>query len=68
MEKNISVLCKFDSNGKLIKDSFYKYTDNIGFTGIINYNDSLYITGNRKVKGEKYEGNALVVKYDFDLK
>ena len=67
-EKNISVICKFNEKGKFIKDSLYKYTDNIGFTGIINYKNSLYITGNRKVKGEKYDGNALIVKYNKDLK
>ena len=67
-EKNISVICKFNSNGKIIKDSLYKYTDNIGFTGIINYKDNLYITGNKKEKGKKAEGNALVVKYNYDLK
>ena len=66
-ENNISVICKFDSNGKLIKDSYYKYTDNLGFTGIVNYNNNLYITGSRKEKGKEYDGNALIVKYDYDL-
>ena len=66
-EKNISVICKFDNNGKLIKDSYYKYTDNLGFTGIVNNNNYLYITGSRKEKGKEYDGNALIVKYDYDL-
>ena len=66
-ENNVSVICKFDSNGKLVKDSFYKYTDNLGFTGIVSYNNSLYITGSRKEKGKKYDGNALIVRYSFDL-
>lgn len=67
-DRNISVVCKFDMNGKLIKDSFYKYTDNIGFTGIIYHNDSLYISGNKKEKGEKIDGDALIVKYSPNLK
>ena len=48
VDNNIGVISKYDMYGNLIKSNYYKYTDNLGFTGIVRYESSLFIVSAKK--------------------
>ena len=55
-------------NGERLATTNYSYTDNFGFTSIVNINDSLYVMGSKKVDEDKssYDTDSLIVKYDLE--
>lgn len=60
----VGILCKYDLNGEFITFNDYKYTDELGFGGITNIGDELFVCGaNRYSKNNTY---AMIVKYDLD--
>ena len=63
-EGHVGLLCKYDLEGNLLQYNDYKYTDDIGFSGIVEMDGFIYISGsNRKVGSVT---NAMIVKYDKD--
>ena len=60
----LGIICKYDLNGKFISYNDYKYTDELGFSGIEIINDNIYISGSNR--GSKNYINAMIVKYDLD--
>ena len=66
---NVGIVSKYDLEGNLIKSVNYKFTDNLGFTGITINNDNLYVVGAKKINEDKndYDTDALIIKYDKDL-
>ena len=65
---NIGIISKYDMNGNHIKTSEYKYTDGIGFSGIVRVDDSLYIsTAKNSGAGQDNKNiDAMIVKYSLD--
>lgn len=60
----VGIVSKYDMNGEFIKSTEYKYTDNLGFTGIDYFNGRILVSGAKK----NSDGvDALLVKYNFDL-
>ena len=55
-------------NGERLITTNYSYTDNFGFTSIINIGNNLYAVGAKKVEKDKssYDTDSLIVKYDLD--
>ena len=43
----------------------YKYTDALGFTGIVELNDYLYVSTGKRITDSDTDG--MIVKYDLDL-
>ena len=63
---NIGIISKYNDKGKLLDTSKYKYTDDLGFTGIVCYNKHFYVTGGKKNVNTS-DVDAVIVKYERDL-
>lgn len=63
-ENYLGIVCKYDMNGNFITYNDYKYTDDIGFSGIVNIGDKIYISGANRVN--KNNTDAMIVQYDMD--
>ena len=65
VDNNIGVISKYDMQGNLIKSNYYKYTDNLGFTGIVRFENSLFIVSAKKEESDKTD--ALIIKSNLEL-
>lgn len=65
-ENYLGIICKYDMNGNLVAYNDYKYTDDIGFSGIVNIGSRIYISGANRVS--KNNTDAMIVEYDTDCK
>ena len=65
-ENNIGIISKYNDKGKLLDTSKYKYTDDLGFTGIVCYDKHFYVTGGKK-NVETTDVDAVIIKYERDL-
>ncbi|MBQ3510976.1 MAG: hypothetical protein IJA30_01615 [Bacilli bacterium] len=63
---NIGIISKYNDKGKLLDTSKYKYTDDLGFTGIVCYDKHFYVTGGKKNVNTS-DVDAVIVKYERDL-
>ena len=63
---NIGIISKYNDKGKLLDTSKYKYTDDLGFTGIVCYDKRFYVTGGKKNVNTS-DVDAVIVKYERDL-
>lgn len=61
---NLGILCKYDMEGNFTAYNDYKYTDGIGFSGIVNIDDKIYISGANRV--DEFNTDAMIVEYDSD--
>lgn len=64
-ESRIGVINKYDLDGNLVTSNDYKYTDALGFTGIVELNDSLFVATGKRITTS--DSDAMIVKYDTDL-
>ena len=60
----IGVICQFDLEGNLLDFKDYYYTDELGFTGIVSYQDNIYVSGSKRI--DEVHTTGLIVKYDLD--
>lgn len=60
----LGIICKFDLNGNFINYNDYKSTDNIGFSGIVNIGEKIFVSGANRVS--KNNTDAMIVEYDLD--
>ena len=65
-DNNVGIISKYNDKGKLLDTSKYKYTDDLGFTGIVCYDKHFYVTGGKK-NVETSEVDAVIIKYERDL-
>lgn len=63
-ENYVGLICKYDMDGNLVAYNDYKYTDEIGFSGIVNIGDRVYISGANRVN--KNNTDAMIVEYDTE--
>lgn len=63
-ENYLGVLCKFDMSGNLISDTKYEFTDDVGFSGIVNIDNDIYVCGSKRENSNVT--NAVIVQYDLD--
>lgn len=63
---NVGIISKYNDKGKLLDTSKYKYTDDLGFTGIVCYDKHFYVTGGKKNVNTS-DVDAVIVKYERDL-
>lgn len=61
----VGVIAKYDLDGNLDKVSEYEYTDSLGFTGIVTYEDKLFVSSAKVEENDKT--NSIIVEYDLDL-
>jgi hypothetical protein len=64
LENYVGVVCKYDFDGNLVTYNDYKYIDDIGFSGIVNISDKLYISGANRHSDSNTD--AMIVEYDLD--
>lgn len=64
-ENRIGVINKYDLDGNIIASNDYKYTDALGFTGIVELNNNLYVSTGKRITDS--DTDAMIVKYDLDL-
>lgn len=64
----VGMISKYTLEGKREKTVHYEYTDTLGFTGIVELDQKLYVVGSKKVteEVEDYNTDALIIKYDLD--
>ena len=63
---NVGIISKYNDKGKLLDTSKYKYTDDLGFTGIVCYDKHFYVTGGKKNVNTS-DVDAVIVKYEREL-
>ena len=63
----IGIISKYDKEGNLIKNYEYKFSDNLGFTGIASFDGGILVSGAKKAENSE-EVDALLLKLNFDLK
>lgn len=63
---NTGILVKYSTTGERLWVKNYSYTDYLGFSSIIEYNNELIIVGATKVSEDDYDydTDGLLVKYD----
>ncbi len=66
----LGIISKYTLDGNIVSTNQYQLTDTLGFTGIATDGNFLYVVGSKKIKEDQndYDTDALIVKYDFDLK
>ena len=64
-DNRLGIINKYDLNGNLISSNDYKYTDALGFTGIVELNDYFYVSTGKRITTS--DTDAMIVKYDTDL-
>ncbi len=63
----LGIIVKYDLDGNYIDSNDYKYTDNFGFTSIVDSDNSLIVSGAKKMTNQNdARVDALLVKYDFN--
>lgn len=65
-DNNIGIISKYSDEGNLLDTDKYKYTDDLGFTGIVYYDKHFYVTGGKK-NIDSSDVDAVIVKYEKDL-
>ena len=60
-ENYLGIICRYDFDGNIIDYNDYKSTDNIGFSGIVNIEDKIYVSGANR-GGDSTD--AMIVMYD----
>ena len=63
----IGIISKYDMKGNLIISESYKYTDNLGFTGIVTSNGYLYVSAAKCFDVSKNDSNAVILRYNAKL-
>ena len=61
----VGIVSKYDFNGNMINTVKYENTDNLGFTGIVLFDNQLLISGAMLEDDKSSDG--LLLKYNFDL-
>ena len=64
-ESRIGVINKYDLNGNIVASNDYKYTDALGFTGIVELNNNLFVSTGKRITTN--DTDAMVIKYDTNL-
>ena len=64
-DNRIGVINKYDKDGNIVASNDYKYTDALGFTGIVELNNNLYVSTGKRITTS--DTDAMIVKYDTDL-
>lgn len=62
---NLGIIVKYDLDGNFINSNDYKYTDTLGFTGIVELEDDLYVSTGKRITSN--DSDAMIVKYNLDL-
>jgi len=65
----LGIISKYTLDGSYVSTVTYKLTDTLGFTGITNDHNFLYVVGSKKVEDDQndFDTDALILKYDFNL-
>ena len=63
VDNNIGILSIYDLDGNLISNHYYPSLNDNGFSSIITYNDSLYVSTTKYIDGYTY---GLIINYGFD--
>ena len=63
VDNNIGILSLFDLGGNLINNVYYTNLNNNGFSSIITYNNSLYVSATKYVDGYTY---GIIINYGLD--
>ncbi len=63
-ENHVGIICQYDRDGHFITYNDYFYTDDLGFSGIVELNGVFYVSGSNR--DGKQSSNAMIVKYDRD--
>ena len=63
VDNNIGILSLFDLGGNLISNHYYTTLNDNGFSSIISYNNSLYISATKYIEGNTY---GLILNYGYD--
>lgn len=61
---HVGILCKYDMTGNFVTYNDYKYTDDLGFNGITNIGNTIYVSGSNWENESLSYG--MIVQYDFD--
>ena len=64
-DNRIGVINKYDLDGNIIASNDYKYTDALGFSGIVELNNYLFVSTGKRITTS--DTDAMIVKYDTDL-
>lgn len=59
----LGIICKYDLEGNLISSNVYDTTDDIGFGGIVNLDERLFVSSSKRVDNLT---NAMIVEYDLN--
>ena len=64
----VGIISKYDLEGNKITTTQYEFTDQIGFTGITNIGNRLFVVGSKKMSEDQndYDTDALIIEYDMD--
>lgn len=64
----VGIISKYDLEGNKINTTQYEFTDQIGFTGITNIGNRLFVVGSKKMSEDQkdYDTDALIIEYDTD--
>ena len=52
-------------DGNIITSNDYRYTDSLGFSGIVELNNHLFVSTGKRINAS--DTDAMIVKYDMDL-
>ncbi len=63
-ENHIGIICRYDMNGNFVTYNDYLYTDDLGFSDIVELNGYLYVSGSNRDGNQS--SNAMIVQYDYD--
>ena len=61
----VGIVSKYDYDGNVINTVRYENTDNLGFTGVVLFDNQLLISG--AISGEDKSSDGLLLKYNTDL-
>lgn len=59
----LGIICKYDLDGNLINDNTYDTTDDIGFSGIINLDEKIFVSSSKRNNDLT---SAMIIEYDTD--
>lgn len=65
---SLGVISKYDGNGNFLTSTNYKYTDEMGFTGIVYSSNYLFVVTGKKMRNRSSLNSvdAAIVQYDLD--
>ena len=64
-DDRLGVINKYDLDGNFITSNDYKYTDALGFTGIVELNNNLFVSAAKRITTS--DTDAMIIKYDTNL-